>query len=153
MKEFLLGAIDVLSALLTPTIGVVATYIAYQQYCLNRVSKKHELLDRRLIIFKACMSFLARSVQQSPNQDISLQFLRETSDSFYLFKDEIPKYLNEVYEKGIDFEYCAKMLNDPNLPVGERRNKLADKHLVLQTWFSQQFTVAREIFKPYLEVG
>lgn len=146
------GLIDLFSALLAPAIGVVATYIAYQQYRLEKRATKRELLDRRLAIFKACMSFLAQSVQQSPNLATTGQFLRETADSFYLFKDEVTQYLEEIYQKAIKFECYSKMLSGPSLPFGDRKTKLAEENSELQGWFAQQLSAAREKFKPYLDV-
>lgn len=152
MRGCILELIEILAALLTPTIGVIATYIAYQQYSLNRKTTKRELLDRRLTIFKSCMAYIAKCVQQNPNSIETTQFLRETADSFYLFKDDLTEYLSEVYKKGLNFEYYGKMLNDPNLPVGEKRTQFADKNLALQEWFTRQLSEAREMFKPYLDV-
>ena len=49
--------VDVLSALLTPTIAVIATYVAYQQWRVNKTRLDLDLYDRRLAIYKAVDAF------------------------------------------------------------------------------------------------
>ncbi len=40
--------VDVLSALLTPFIAIITTYIAYQNYRNAKLKLRHELYDKRL---------------------------------------------------------------------------------------------------------
>ena len=51
-------AIGILQALLTPTIAVTMTYIAYRQYRMARDVKAMELYDRRLRVYRATLSIL-----------------------------------------------------------------------------------------------
>jgi len=43
--------VDILTALLTPTVAILGVTIAYQQWRLNSKKFKHELYDRRLHIY------------------------------------------------------------------------------------------------------
>lgn len=49
--------INILTALLTPLIAVIATYVAYQQLMLAREKHDLELYDRRSKIFNGTTSF------------------------------------------------------------------------------------------------
>jgi hypothetical protein len=51
--------IDVLSALLTPTIAILGIYIAYQQWRTNKNRLKLELFDKRYEIFTNIKKFIA----------------------------------------------------------------------------------------------
>ena len=45
--------VPVLSALLTPTIAIITTYIAYEQWRTNRNKLKLDLFDRRFAVYDA----------------------------------------------------------------------------------------------------
>ena len=50
--------IDILSALLTPLIALIAVYVAYQQHKINKIRLQHELYERRLRVYKAVQTFM-----------------------------------------------------------------------------------------------
>ena len=50
--------VDVCSALLTPLIAVITTYIAYQQYRVSELTLKKELYERRIKIYGVFESYL-----------------------------------------------------------------------------------------------
>ena len=52
MPSASLSWIDILAALLTPTIALIALYIAYQQYKINQQRLRHETYERRLEFIK-----------------------------------------------------------------------------------------------------
>jgi hypothetical protein len=56
--------VDLFAALLTPVIAIIATYIAYQQYRANQLKLRHELYDRRLLLYNAVAEFLAHIVRE-----------------------------------------------------------------------------------------
>jgi hypothetical protein len=51
--------VRVLAALLTPTIAVVTTYIAYQQYQTNRRQHRLALFEKRMEVFNSTMDLIA----------------------------------------------------------------------------------------------
>ena len=123
--------INLLAALLTPTIAVVTAYIAYQQYILNKNNEKRELLDRRLTIFKSTMLFIITIAQNDRADTNSVaDFVRGTADCFYLFDLEIQKYIDDIYHKAIELNKCHKKLEPSlpsSLPIGDERNQVANK--------------------------
>src|SRR5574341_494685 len=93
--------IEILSAALTPIIGIIAVYIAYQQYRTNALKLKHELYDRRLSVYRAIIKLLSVIVTRGTVSHVELlTFISETAESHFLFKEEISKYIEDIYDKG-----------------------------------------------------
>jgi hypothetical protein len=54
--------IEIFSALLTPTIAVITTFIAIQQYRNNRLKQRLDLYERRMAIYKAVTAYISDCV-------------------------------------------------------------------------------------------
>ncbi|MFB0505372.1 MAG: hypothetical protein ACETWT_01425 [Thermodesulfobacteriota bacterium] len=142
--------IQTLSGLLVPFIGITTTYIAIKQYHLAKMGIRKELLDRRLGVFKATMEFIPHVMSRRGVEFEKLQnFNRETADSFFLFKEDIQTYIDDIYKKGSDYHAIGRKLDGD---VVEKRTQQVEKASDLGEWFSRQFNVARQKFKPYLSV-
>lgn len=145
--------VDLLSALLTPLIAVIATYIAYQQYRANQLKLRHDLYDRRLQVFNAVAEFLAHVMREGTTDRAQLMtLLQKTRESYFLFGNQVSKYVTELYEKGVDLEYYDKQLDHSGLPVGEERTRLAHQQGDLLKWFADQFDVIRPLFAKTLSL-
>jgi hypothetical protein len=57
--------VQVLSALLTPAIAIVAAYIAYQQYVTKRLQHRLAMLEKRMRVFDSTMDLIAAIVGTS----------------------------------------------------------------------------------------
>ena len=78
--EVLRCIIDIFPVLLTPLIAIIAIYIAYQQYKVNKHRFTHELYEKRIIVFKAVMKFISKIIQESSTDIPTLsQFYADTS--------------------------------------------------------------------------
>ena len=84
--------IDILSALLVPTIAIIASSIAFLQWRINRCRLKHELFDRRYQQFTVIKEFLGSIM---------------TSGKVY--SDEENKYLTGT--RGIRFIFDKKSIS------------------------------------------
>jgi hypothetical protein len=96
--------VRVLSALLTPTIGGITTYIAVQQYKTNRSQYRLALFAKRLAVFDSTMNFIA-AVLRDANVELQQLYalMRETREHDLLFGPEIGQYINdELYTKGLE---------------------------------------------------
>ena len=145
------GVLRVLSGLLTPVIGVIAVYIAYQQHKTNKDKLRLELYGKRLKVYQALSEFIGRTVRQGDVDDESLyKFLRETAEANFLFGAEMGTYLHEIYLKAIDLQYLEKAIKNPTSPVGEKREAIYDKRQIVFDWFKNQFNVAQEKFGKQL---
>lgn len=144
--------VDFAAGLLTPVIAVLATYIAWQQWQTNRLRVKHDLYERRLVIYSALIQFLSvigRNAQAS-NAEAAI-FLQNTRESCFLFGTDIPDYLNTVYLNWVELCKQETMLEGSHrLPVGEARSKMVDENDELLKWFNDQFDIGREKFAPYM---
>ena len=145
--------VKLFSALLTPTIAIVTTFIAIQQYRLQKFKVRHELFERRLAVYKAVAEYLTVVIRPEPPADESaLKMIRETADASFLFKEEISNYLEELYKKGIDLWVLNEELSDRTMDKQERRTKAVERG-ELKKWFGNQYSAAHEKFKRYLALG
>ena len=147
MKDFF----DLLSALLTPVIAIVATMIAIFQYRTERQRWRLDMFDKRYPIYLATMSYIASVMQKGDMIDQDLQkFNQETRDAALLFGSEVEDYLQLLRSKGVDLRTHAKLMEP--LPVGDARSEHAQKICDLNLWFGDQFAEARRIFSRYIRI-
>lgn len=146
--------IQTLQALLTPVIGGLACWIAYQQYRTNDIKLRHDLFDRRLAVYDALRSFLGKIFRDGrTSYEDCLTLLRSTTQADFLFGPEIPSYIEGLYQKGIELKSLADQLHgDDRLPVGTERNRVAQDETELLKWFLDQSEIARQHFRKYLHL-
>jgi hypothetical protein len=134
--------VRVSTALLTPLIGVVATYIAIQQYIINRRQYRLALFEKRMAVFNSTMNLIAAVAGEGKVEHQKLfTMLRETRDHNLLFGPEIGDFINQVYKKGLEINARIQVGGQDNLA----------KTFELQEWFAAQSAVAREKFLKYLD--
>src|SRR5258708_39971447 len=94
------GIGHVLAASLPVVISVVVTYIARQQYEVNRRQHRLALFEKRLAVFNTTMKMIA-AVMESANPKLldCFVFLADTRDHEFLFGPEVGKFINTVYKK------------------------------------------------------
>src|SRR2546423_6552748 len=146
--------IQLLSALLTPVIAVVTTYIAVQQYRTNRLKFKLELFEKRYAIYQGVKNFILSAVREANlSNDDFFKLNEETQDAFFLFDERVDKYIDELRSKGARLRYLNERLSDQRLPIGEERSKLAEEDAELNTWFGNQLLESKQVLKKYLRVS
>jgi len=145
------GTSDIFSVFLTPVIAILAVYIAWQQYRINRYKVRIDLFDRRYKIFDTLMNLLGHIAQRGDIADEKLnEFLRSTKESEFLFKKDIPEYLDEIYKNAVDLHCQEEMLKSQQLPIGLKRNEVVEKRGKIFDWFTSQFDISRKRFAKYL---
>ena len=94
--------VDFFSALLTPLIAVVMTYIALQQYRANRLKLRQNLYDRRFALYNATAEFLAYIFSHGAvdNQQL-FPFLQRTRESYFLFGPDVADYVTTLHKKAV----------------------------------------------------
>jgi hypothetical protein len=142
--------VDILSALLTPLIAMVTTYIAIQQYRNNRLKLRHDLYDRRLAVLKATNRFImAASRSRGFTWDVLGEFGLSKAEAYFLFDQNIYGYLEGVYKRGLEIlslEYQRKQ------SVPEDEQGLIYQLRDHQRWFSDQLDTLNERFAKYLSL-
>jgi len=147
---------EILKALLTPVIAIVAAYIAWQQWKTNQLKLKLERYDRRVHIYnevKRILSIIIRDADVS--LDELLKFRTAVSEADFLFGSEIPEYLDEIYSHGIELSRCKKEYRDitQEIPKGYDHNMIVQGQLKNLVWLSEQFEPAKQKFKKYLDIS
>jgi len=144
--------IQILQGLLTPVIGLIAVYIAYQQWRTNRDRLALDKYDRRMKIFDEVKK-LVTIVNCAPEVSIDdLQLFRAaTAEADFLFDKDVQAYRDELYRRGLNLWQANQERNDDtgNHDKGEVVRQCDEE----VKWFNDQATGAVEVFRPYLDVS
>lgn len=141
-----------LAALLTPTVAVLGSYIAYRQWHLAQNKLKLDLFDRRFSVFEAARSLIASIMTSGKAKDEDVfKFLLATREAKWLLDVSIAEYLDkQLYDKAIDLQTLDAELE--GVPVGEERTKNVSSQSEIKKWFAAQYKVLDEKFSPYLQL-
>ena len=142
--------IKVFGGLLTPLIALIAIYIAYQQHKTNRDKLRLDLFEKRYAIYKGIQKFLTLILRAGKtNYEELMQFNGETQDATFLFRDEIPAYIGDIYSKANDLIATTETYKP--LPVGEDKSRLVKEATELTRWLTKQLPELKDVFAPYLK--
>lgn len=143
--------INIAAALLAPITAVFLAWLAYKDYQTKTEQFKLDLYDRRYKIYKAIENLLRDIMRDGKADSKSMnQFVADANEREFLFDEEVPMYIDNLRKKAIHLQYLERMLDDSNLPVGNKRTKLAEEQCDLLGWFDGQFDVSKNMFKKYL---
>ncbi len=147
--------IDVFSALLTPTIALIAVYIAFQQHKINKQRLRHETYERRLAVYKAVQKHLSIILRKGKaTYDECSEFYSEASEAAFLFDKSVQDKIDEIYKKSIDLDSRVEELypsdGSPGLPVGKERSRVSAEKADLLKWHTHQLASTREFFAEKL---
>lgn len=141
---------------MTPVIGAVALYIAWQQWKTNERKAILDRYERRLRIYQRVVEMLHFICSRfNPEINDLLKFIADTAEAGFLFGSEISEYLDEIYTRGVTlnsakFEY--RDFTQP-VPVGYDHQKVVDAMTEQEKWFVAQFPIAKEKFRKYLDIS
>jgi hypothetical protein len=141
-----------LSALLTPTVAVLGSFIAYRQWRLAQNKLKLDLFDRRFSVFEAARSLIGSILTSGKVKDEELcKFLFGTREAKWLLDASVAEYIDkQIYHKAIDLQTLAAELE--GVPVGEERSKNVYAQADIKKWFAAQYGVLEEKFSSYLQL-
>lgn len=148
--------VEFFSAMLTPMLGLLMAYIAWQQWRTNNLKVKHDLYERRLAIYNAVNEFLAAVLANADSTEEERRtFLQKTRESCFLFSADVSEYLTNLYKKAVELHYLNKKLDTIHggLPVGDERTKVANQSCELSIWFGNQFDVVRDKVTPFMHLS
>jgi hypothetical protein len=153
------SVMSVLKGLMTPLIGVIALYIAWQQWKGNELKLKMERYERRLRIYEEVVKLLKTVCRDfAPEWHGILNFIGVTAEAEFLFGPEIPLYINEIFTRAnalrvANLEY--RSFKDPPPPSPDYDpNKVLQEIHAQSNWFTEQLTVALATgkFRKYLDI-
>lgn len=148
-------SIQTVSAMLTPLIGILTIYIAYQQWKTNRNKFKLDLYEKRRSVYiklKELLITIRRDANIEP--EISHCFMREVEIDKYLFDKKERDYLTDVYNHSINlWSINKKLFDDFGNPINidkpeERKEDINNKYDELK-WLTDQFERVEVIFAKY----
>jgi len=109
--------LQVLQGLLTPTIAVVATYIAWQQWKTNEIKLRLDRYERRLAIYREVMTIISSVVREAKCSIPELLLFRsKTFEAEFLFGADIPQYIEEVFQRGLKLHTANAQYRDISQP-------------------------------------
>ena len=131
--------IGILQALLTPTIAVAMTYIAYRQYRMARDAKSMELYDRRLRVYRATLSILD-FIRRGNTLDFNRysDWTNDVAEAEFLFGREVTALLESLTDA------VGDCLEDPQDQTLNQEVALAAIRV------DSYYHAIRETFAPYL---
>jgi hypothetical protein len=142
------------SALLVPLIAFVTTLILIFQHRLEKQRWRLDLYDKRYRVFEATMEYLRYiKIERYITDDVMRNFIRNSKEKDFLFGEDVQQFLNDLFNKGIDFQrHALKTDNNRTLPE-EKYQRLVDEEAALFDWLFKQSEAARDLFKRYLSIG
>jgi hypothetical protein len=142
--------------LLTPVIGIIATYIAWRQWKTNHYKLKLDTYERRLQVYKEVIRYISVGIQDA-NYDNSelMSFRSKVSEADFLFGEEVSKYIDELHIRAVNLSRWKKEYRDYSQPKpeGYDHGKVVEEMHKELTWVSSQLEPARNIFKKYLDLS
>lgn len=148
--------LQILQGLLTPVIGLTTLYIAWQQFQMNRRKTILERYERRLQIYQRTVEMIRLVVRNfKPEFQDLIKFSADAAEADFLFGEEIPKYINEIYVHGLDLNTARAEYRDftQPIPAGYDHQKVVDALTKEKKWFTDQPQIAKEKFKKYLDIS
>lgn len=151
--------ISAVSAGVSVLISCVSAYIAYtakkvadKQNENSRLQVNLGLYDKRYRIYNEVKLFISEIVRDGGNEyKRILTFHRETSETLFLFKEEVCEYMVKVSKNADKLNDLNKKLNYDGLSDVESE-KVADSRDEVFAWFSDQLRIGiHETFMQYLD--
>jgi hypothetical protein len=124
--------------------ALIAVYIAYQQYRVNRYKIKLDLYERRFKFFEAVHEYIRQVSLKNLGHETFSNFYTSTNEAKLFFDSDVIDYL-------IELNYNAIMLRDYYLDYEQNfANEKNEKIKELLNWFEYQHRDAQNVFLPYL---
>ena len=141
-----------LSALLTPTIAILGSVIAFLQWWTNRNRLKHELFDRRYEQFEVVRNFLGSIMASGKATDEKqFEYLSGTRGLRFVFDKKLAEYLDaQVWSPAVDLACLDAELE--GVSVGEERSKNVRRQAELKKQLHQELKNIDDTFAKYLQL-
>src|SRR5882724_1382958 len=152
---------QVLQALLTPVIAVVAVWIAYQQsktardqHKVAQDKLKLDLFDRRYKVYQGVMDFISvANTDARPSREAFAAFYNAIGPAKFLFDDGVFAYLELVRKKAAELRQAGAVIAKATADKGkslpqQQLSEASAKERELVGWFYEQPEIAGRHFLP-----
>jgi hypothetical protein len=137
-------------ALVAPVVTVVGIVIAWGQFSLARMRLQHDLYDRRYKLYESARKLITQIVREgSASNSLVLSYLRDTSDAIFLLDRAALDYFKLLEKQGFRLVYLNTVIRNEQHP---NRSKAIDDEAELLGWWTEQFGVLADKFKPFLQL-
>jgi hypothetical protein len=144
------GLVDILGAILTPIIALLALYIAFMQWRTNDKRRRSEYFDRRIAVYEAIAHYLRDLLALGRiEQGADVKFLRDTTIVSFLFGKNIKALVDEIFQKSGELKSCQDVQD--KLSGEDLRMNLA-KQGETKEWLRQQLNTLPKKFSKYLRL-
>lgn len=143
---------DILQALLTPVIAIIAVRIGYLQYKHSREKLRLDLYNKRFAVFSAARNFLSAIVREGvPSQATTSRFSIDSAEAQFLFASDIIDFLESLLKEGYRAQDLQRRLRgEMDLPDGRTRDEVVDELADVMKDFLPKFEQSRDLFGGYL---
>jgi hypothetical protein len=132
-----------ITAISVVALGFFQYRLARQLYKLEKDKVKLELYRKRYDIYIKVQEFIAIIQNRHCKTEDSINFLKNTRENIFLFRQDIIDYRDELYKKSIDM----RLFDDP-----KGKEKDPSRFQEIQDWLiSNPFEESTKKFKPYLD--
>lgn len=143
--------IDVLSALLTPTIALAGIGLSWLQWKLSRERYKHELFDKRWTIFLAIRDYMGEArTKRKVSEESNIAFLTATRGCRFLFNDEIDALVDETYGKVLRLNLLREDLGSESRGLNRKRHLECLSEL--NDWLESEIKNLEKRFEKFLQL-
>jgi len=144
--------IQILQALLTPTIGTIAAYVAWQQYRLAKQKHDIEIFNRRMQIYKITIAFLAKCEKTySISEDDFYVWLRDIAEAEFLFGKEILDLIEDIEDTATDIVFQER---DNPMIKRSKKGEIVSLNFDVANSFDEFLNFRRRagvLFSPYFQ--
>ncbi len=143
--------IDILIALLTPTIALSAIGVAVVQCWINHKRLKNEYFNRRIAVYETITDYIGHVWTSGDiGKDAEMKFLCNAKNVFFLFGSDIEEYVKKIFNMSTNLHALKKM--ESGLSGDSLKNNL-DKQDVIKNWFGKEVKSGlQERFKKHLSL-
>lgn len=148
--------LKILQGLLTPVIGIITAYIAWQQWRTNRDKLKLDRYERRLLVYEEVVRFISVGIRKANYSDEDLMAFRpKVSEADFMFGEDVSEYIDKLYFRAVQLHYWNGEYRDYSQPKpeGYDHDKVVKGMHEELKWMSSQLEPARKLFKKYLDVS
>lgn len=134
--------IPTVSLITTFAIGVIAVYIAYEQWITNQNQLRLHLFDKRFAVYKAAMTLVTVVMVKDITGEEVHEFEEAAGSALFLFGDDGKKIQ----------DYCDKLRNEAFSLLSDQSQNLEAESKKRVNWFSKQYEEIPKLFAPFLKV-
>lgn len=134
-------------------VGMIAAYIAYNQYRLNKEKLRLDFFEKRLEAYEKLQEYFNCFIEKGCIDNEAIRVLNIAQNkSVFLFNKDITDYINEVRIKAIEMRHLRiKLHGSEALPIGDERDKFVDRDGELFGWHLDQQRYSRKLYAKYLK--